>query len=108
VYREGIFSVSGLALQGSEVPQVYIGPPPNPPPLVQFAPQKLAGFTRVVLDPGQSERVAVHISSRELSYWSTQAQDWVLGAGQRKVYVGASSRDIRLQGSAQVRSEHGR
>jgi beta-glucosidase len=64
------------------------------------------GFKRVNLDPGQGERVALHVSSGELSYWSTQAQNWVLGVGQRNVYVGASSRDIRLQGSAQVEQEN--
>ena len=64
------------------------------------------GFKRVNLDPEQGERVTLHVSSRELSYWSTQAQNWVLGVGQRKVYVGASSRDIRLQGSAQAEQEN--
>jgi hypothetical protein len=71
--------------------------------LVQFAPQKLVGFTKVKLDAGQSERVTVRVSGRELSYWSTAAQRWVLAGGDRKVYVGASSRDIRLQGRARLR-----
>ena len=57
-------------------------------------------------DPGQGERVTLHVSSRELSYWSTQAQNWMLGVGPRNVYVGASSRDIRLHGSAQVEQEN--
>ena len=85
---------------------MYIGPPSETPALVQFTPQKLVGFKRVNLDPGQGERLALQVSSRELSYWSTQAQNWVLGVGQRNVYVGASSRDIRLQGSAQVEPEN--
>jgi beta-glucosidase len=50
--------------------------------------------------------LTLHVSSRELSYWSAHAQNWVLGVGQRNVYVGASSRDIRLQGSAQVEQEN--
>jgi beta-glucosidase len=85
-------------VKGSEVPQVYVGAPSNPPPSVQFAPQKLVGFKRVELDAGQSGRVSVHVSGRELSYWSTPAQRWVLAGGNRNVYVGASSRDIRLHG----------
>ena len=93
-------------VKGSEVPQVYIGPPAKPPPLVQFAPQKLVGFKRIELDAGQSERVTVRVSSLELSYWSTGAQDWILAAGDRKVYVGGSSRDIRLHGRALVEGEH--
>jgi beta-glucosidase len=31
------------SVQGSEVPQVYVGAPANPPPSVQFAVQKLVG-----------------------------------------------------------------
>jgi beta-glucosidase len=93
-------------VKGSEVPQIYVGPPANPPPGVQFAPKKLAGFEHVELDAGQSERVSVHVSRRELSYWSTAAQRWVLAGGDRKVDVGASSRDIRLHGQGRVEGEH--
>jgi len=54
------------------------------------------------------ERVTVHVSRLELSYWSTAAQRWVLAAGKRNIGVGASSRDIRLQGRASVQGEDGR
>jgi beta-glucosidase len=46
------------------------------------------------------------VSRRELSYWSTAAQRWVLAGGDRKVDVGASSRDIRLHGRGRVEGEH--
>jgi beta-glucosidase len=93
------------SVQGSEVPQVYVGPPSNPPPGVQFALQKLVGFKRVQLNAGDGESVSVHVSRRELSYWSTATQSWVLAGGKRTVSVGASSRDIRLHGSARVEKE---
>jgi beta-glucosidase len=88
---------------GAEAAQVYLGPPPNPPPLVQFAPQKLVGFERVELGAGRSKRVRLHVSRRELSYWSTGLQRWVLPSGKRTVYIGASSRDLRLQAKAVIR-----
>jgi beta-glucosidase len=94
------------SVQGSEVPQVYVGAPANPPPSVQFAVQKLVGFQPVELDPGEGEQVSIHVSKRELSYWSTPAQSWVLPGGERKISVGASSRDLRLHGSAQVEGGH--
>jgi beta-glucosidase len=94
------------SVQGSEVPQVYVGAPANPPPSVQFAVQKLVGFQRVKLDPGEGKQVSIHVSKRELSYWSTPAQNWVLPRGERKISVGASSRDLRLHGSARVEGEH--
>jgi beta-glucosidase len=93
------------SVRGSEVPQVYVGPPSNPPPGVQFALQKLVGFKRVQVNPGEDESVSVHVSRRELSYWSTAAQSWVLAGGERTISVGASSRDIRLHGSARVEKE---
>lgn len=84
--------------EGDEIPQVYVGPPSNPPIGVQFAVKQLAMFTRLTVAPNQSRDVKLHIAPRQLSYWSTAQQNWVLLRGGRVVYVGASSRDIRLQG----------
>jgi beta-glucosidase len=72
--------------KGAEVPQVYVGP------------KSLAGFQRVELEPGKSASVTIRVDARGLSYWSTDKHDWVVLSGSRPVYVGASSRDIRLQG----------
>ena len=90
--------------KGSEVPQVYLGPPSVLlPEVTQYAPQKLAAFERVELNPGESKRVDIHLSRLELSFWSTPAQAWVVATGARNVYVSASSRDVRLQGKALVK-----
>ena len=55
---------------GAEVPQVYLGAPSQSRPGVDFAVTQLAGFTRVVLRPGQATRVTVRIDRRSLAYWS--------------------------------------
>jgi beta-glucosidase len=86
---------------GTEAPQVYVGPPANPP--VPMAQKSLAGFDRIELAPGQARKVTLHVGARELSYWSPSAHGWVLATGRRPLYVGSSSRDIRLQTSANVR-----
>jgi beta-glucosidase len=80
---------------GDEVPQVYLGPPGNAP--VPMAPKQLVGFARITLAPGERRSVTVHVDARQLSYWSVEARAWVRAAGERTVFVGASSRDIRLQ-----------
>ena len=82
---------------GAEVAQVYAGPVPNPP--APMALKSLVGFERVVLKPGQSRRVTIHVDARGLAYWSTEKHDWMAAGGDRPFYVGASSRDIRLEGS---------
>jgi beta-glucosidase len=58
--------------------------------------RKLAGFERVTLAPGASRRLTIHIGERELSYWSTATHGWVRAPGARTIFVGASSRDLRL------------
>jgi beta-glucosidase len=85
---------------GSEVAQLYLGPPPDPP--VIMAPRQLVGFERVRLSPGEEREVTIHFGERELSYWSIAEHDWVVVAGRRPVHVGSSSRDIRLKGEVTV------
>jgi beta-glucosidase len=83
--------------KGAEVAQVYVGPPAKPP--VAMIPQTLAGFERIELEPSQTKAITVHIDARALSFWSTRVHNWVLPDGDRPVYVGSSSRDIRLAGT---------
>ena len=82
---------------GDEVPQVYLGAPSEGPSGVQFAVKALAAFDRINLTPGQWRDVTLHVPLRRLQYWSKTANNWAMATGARKVYVAASSRDIRLQ-----------
>ncbi|MEV0318528.1 beta-glucosidase [Streptomyces sp. NPDC050658] len=84
--------------RGAEVPQIYLGAPHDTP--VEMAPRTLSAFTRVDLHPGESHRISLHVDARRISYWDTEAARWVRPEGRRGVYVGASSRDIRLTGVA--------
>jgi beta-glucosidase len=61
------------------------------------------GFDRVELNPGESRTVKIRIEPRQLSYWSSDDDRWTVAAGRRAIYVGASSRDIKLTGGIDVR-----
>lgn len=86
------------SVAGDEVPQVYVSAPRSRPAGVQFAERALAGFDRVHLAAGESRVVEVHIAPRQLEYWSTAQHRWT-DAPDRIVYVGGSSRDLRLRAS---------
>ena len=84
---------------GQEVVQVYVG---DPEAGVRRPVRELKAFAKVALDPGESQRVDLVLTERDLSYWSTRAGGWVLEPGTFEVAVGASSRDLRLTATVEV------
>ena len=88
---------------GAEIAQVYLGFPAS----VGEPPRRLVGWVRAALAPGEAKEVSVTLdpdaTSRPLSYWNVVANGWEIASGEYRVYVGASSRDIRLTGILSVR-----
>ncbi|KAG4273449.1 hypothetical protein FPRO04_14555 [Fusarium proliferatum] len=80
------------AVATSKVPQVYIGIPNAPA-------KQLRGFEKVPLQPEESKTASFSLTCRDLSIWDVVQQSWVFQEGEYKIYVGASSRDVRLTGS---------
>ena len=79
------------AVRGAEVPQVYLG--------IDYAgepPLRLGDWSKIQLNPGQAQKVNIAIQPRTQSIWDTAANDWRV-IPDAVVYVGASSRDIRLK-----------
>lgn len=87
---------------GIEVAQVYVGPSPRLE--LDQAVRALGGYQRLALRAGERRRVTVRVAERTLSSWDTRKHGWVLGTGRRSVWVGASSGDLRLRTTAEVRA----
>lgn len=87
---------------GAEVVQVYVGVPDSS---VARAPRELKGFTKVRLDPGESQRVAVYVRRDDLAYWDTRVDSWVVEGGTYSIEIGASSRDIRQALTVDVKGD---
>jgi beta-glucosidase len=84
------------SMDSDDVPQVYLGAPGNAPRGVQFPVRSLVAFDRVNIPAGQTRSVALHVAPRQMQYWSTKDQKWVMPEGNREVSVGGSSRDLPL------------
>jgi beta-glucosidase len=102
---ESVGTISALvrnsgSVTGSEVAQLYIGLPNSAP---WTPPKQLRGFQKLKLGAKQSALASFALTRRDLSYWNVATQKWVVPSGTFKVYVGSSSRDIRLQGTFTVK-----
>jgi beta-glucosidase len=84
---------------GTETVQVYVG---HLPAAIETEPTRLAGFARVTLAPGEQRDLTVRVDRRSLSHWDATANRWVSRRGEVPVYVGSSSRDLRLTGRIRV------
>jgi beta-glucosidase len=86
---------------GKEVVQVYVSPPAS---AVARPVRELKAFAKVALAPGESRRVDLTLTTRDLSYFHPVQGRWVLEGGEYDVAVGASSRDLRLSATVTVGS----
>lgn len=82
-------------VDGAEVAQLYVTLPDSAP---EAPPRQLRGFAKLPLAAGESGTATFDLRRRDLSYWDVAAQAWVVPEGEFGVVVGASSRDIRLEG----------
>ena len=84
---------------GEEVVQLYIHDVVSS---VTTYTKVLRGFERIKLAPGESRTVAFTLTPQDLGLWDADMQ-FTVEPGRFDVMVGASSADIRLQGSFQIR-----
>jgi len=80
---------------GAEVAQVYVQElhPTLPRPV-----KELKGFQKVLLQPGEKQLVSITLNRNAYAHYDPDRKAWVADAGDYKILVGSSSRDIQLTG----------
>ncbi|KAM3074898.1 hypothetical protein ACMFMG_008308 [Clarireedia jacksonii] len=90
------------SVAGAETAQLYIGFPSSSSIASSTPIRQLRGFKKITLQPTGSTSLTFTLRRKDLSYWDSAAQSWVMPSGAFGVWVGASSRDLRLTGSLTV------
>lgn len=86
------------SVDGTEIAQLYITIPVEDTPVRQ-----LRGFKRIgPLSVGEARTAVFELTRRDLSVWDVTAQQWRLAKGEYDFYIGASSRDLRLNGTITI------
>jgi beta-glucosidase len=81
--------------EGADAPQVYVTSG------VRSA-ERLIGFSKVLLGPGETRRVTLTADPRLLADWDAAAHGWKIDGGAYRIAVGASAMDLKLSGEAKV------
>ncbi len=85
--------------KGKEVVQLYVGYKGSK---VDRPEKELKGFKKIELEPGEVKTVCFELSPSQLAYFNTKENRWEIEEIEYLVYIGASSRDIRLKASFRV------
>ncbi len=67
--------------------------------------KELRAFAKVVLGPGESQKVTLRLDRRAFAVWDVVSHDWLVEAGEFELLVGSSSVDIRARRTLRVESD---
>ena len=65
----------------------------------------MKGFEKILLQTGESRTVHVRLTQRSFAYYDISVHDFRTDAGQYTIWVGASSRDLRLSGEVELNDQ---
>ncbi len=85
--------------KGAEVVQLYVGAPVNG---IHRPVKELKNFGKVELEAGESKTLTFELDDRSYSLWQ---DGWKIQKGTYTILVGASSSDIRLEGTIEKEGE---
>jgi beta-glucosidase len=87
---------------GSEVVQLYVQDHSD---VVITPPVELRGWKKVRLAPGEAITVEITVARDELKHWHEGTNSWIFPGGSVTVHLGASSRDFRVEATAEIPGE---
>lgn len=88
-------------IAGAEIAQVYVSDTES----TIFRPEKeLRAFKKVFLEAGEEKTIELTLDKRAFAFFNVEIDDWFVESGEFQILVGASSRDIKLSKSVNVKS----
>jgi len=85
---------------GAEVAEIYVQPLK---PRVMRPVKELKSFAKVMLQPGEQQKVSVHLDQGAFAYYDPDKKGWAADKGDYQILVGASSRNIKLTGDRRLK-----
>lgn len=82
---------------GKEAVQLYIGPSEPEKRRTPVPVRQLKGFEKISLEPGEEKTVSFILGERAFAHYEIRNKDWFVESGDYTIYIGSSSRDIRLE-----------
>ena len=84
---------------GKEIAQLYVGHCER----TGFYPvRELKGYEKIALEAGQSRQVVFQLDERSFAHYDVQKCAWMVDPGEYELSIGASSRDLRLNGMVTI------
>jgi beta-glucosidase len=84
--------------RGADVPQFYVRRPDDP-----SFPIRLAGWSKVALDPGETRRVTVTVDPRVLARFDDATGGWRVAPGRYRIEAGANAAALPLSAEVTLR-----
>ena len=86
-------------IKGKEIVQLYIK---STHAGISRPVKELKGFSKVELEPAETKTLKFTLAPRAFAYYEVKLNDWYVEGGSYDIFIGASSRDIRLTESIEI------
>jgi beta-glucosidase len=83
---------------GGEVVQLYVS---KQNAAVKRPVKELKAFSKVFLKPGETKTITLMLAGDAFKYYNETKKQWVVEPGKYDIFVGSSSRDLRLKGTVE-------